>query len=762
MKKLVCLVVVFGACKKPPPAVAATGISASVVFTGTVTQFSFEAFNGTAVVGPSKTEPATAGAALKSPYATDFEFDDSLGGQTVRISAQALSAGATVAVANASVKLVKGVLTPLTITLVAPACGDGILTAPEQCDDGNTVAGDGCSATCQIETAANAVCGNAILEPGETCDIGAATSPGCAACVLTAGWTCTATSCSDGNCGNGVIDPGETCDDGNTATGDGCDGSCQIEIATPQWTCSGTPSCCQRCGDNKRQCSEQCDGTDFSDPNDPTITFSCLAAGQLNAGVAGTNSLGCVSCAFDGSNCAVPTALNRIDTVANLKQAIAQAIQIPGHDIISVVGGVLPLTIPSGSPIIIQEGNPPAGMTFEPLNFGMPGYKSVTFTTPNAGTNDEMFVVDTGHNVFLGLDFVMNAGTLAAIDLTTDGTISSNFNTILGCTFDRPTPSGSPTVGTWSFLAVGSDSNTILANSFDNEWTSVAGSSAIDISGGSKNEVRLNAIINGASATETTGLIVENVPAGATASANDIEDNYFASSNAASGETAILVYGAVQTRVAMNLIEGKFANGIEVSNSADTTSIDNNSIYATTTSAPVFFNGATLNNCYRNNIVYSSQPLLLANIGSGAFTGACGGTATGNNVLNPAGGQQCGTTGSGDCSNLCEGAASSPHPFCDLNPAIPADLNYAAATGPTTIPALCLPAGSSLIDKGVLVSCNGGPCYDMIDTPPTPFLGKAPEVGARESGGARTYGVPGNPPAPIGGAGATTITSTCP
>jgi len=32
-------------------------------------------------------------------------------------------------------------------------CGDGVTTAPETCDDGNTTAGDGCSATCRAEAA---------------------------------------------------------------------------------------------------------------------------------------------------------------------------------------------------------------------------------------------------------------------------------------------------------------------------------------------------------------------------------------------------------------------------------------------------------------------------------------------------------------------------------------------------------------------------------------------------------------------------------
>jgi cysteine-rich repeat protein len=38
----------------------------------------------------------------------------------------------------------------------------------EQCDDGNTRSGDGCSSTCQIEE--EPVCGNGIIELGEMCD----------------------------------------------------------------------------------------------------------------------------------------------------------------------------------------------------------------------------------------------------------------------------------------------------------------------------------------------------------------------------------------------------------------------------------------------------------------------------------------------------------------------------------------------------------------------------------------------------------------
>jgi cysteine-rich repeat protein len=62
-----------------------------------------------------------------------------------------------------------------------PVCGNGTVEAGEGCDDGNTVAHDGCSASCEVELAV---------------------------------------------CGNGTIEVGEDCDDGNTVSGDGCSSVC--------------------------------------------------------------------------------------------------------------------------------------------------------------------------------------------------------------------------------------------------------------------------------------------------------------------------------------------------------------------------------------------------------------------------------------------------------------------------------------------------------------------------------------------------------
>lgn len=49
-------------------------------------------------------------------------------------------------------------------------CGNGVLEAGEDCDDGNLANGDGCSSICQLEQAI--VCGNSQLEVGEDCDDG--------------------------------------------------------------------------------------------------------------------------------------------------------------------------------------------------------------------------------------------------------------------------------------------------------------------------------------------------------------------------------------------------------------------------------------------------------------------------------------------------------------------------------------------------------------------------------------------------------------
>src|SRR5262249_7975789 len=68
-------------------------------------------------------------------------------------------------------------------------CGDGTLDAGEQCDDGNAIDGDGCSADCRLECRAAADCDDADPCTRDTCGHGAcshapATGLDAVACTL--------------------------------------------------------------------------------------------------------------------------------------------------------------------------------------------------------------------------------------------------------------------------------------------------------------------------------------------------------------------------------------------------------------------------------------------------------------------------------------------------------------------------------------------------------------------------------------------------
>lgn len=116
-----------------------------------------------------------------------------------------------------------------------PVCGNGTLETGEQCDDGNTISGDGCSATCDIEHEApeEQVCGNGTLEEGEECDDGNTISgDGCdAVCMLE----------DESVCGNGTLEEPEECDDGNLINGDGCSDTCELEVVPVTFEIKGKP-----------------------------------------------------------------------------------------------------------------------------------------------------------------------------------------------------------------------------------------------------------------------------------------------------------------------------------------------------------------------------------------------------------------------------------------------------------------------------------------------------------------------------------------
>ena len=126
-------------------------------------------------------------------------------------------------------------------------CGDGKVDNDEACDDGNTASGDGCSATCKTEVAG--ICGDGTVNTGETCDDG----------NTVAGDGCSATCTTEGGivCGNGTKEGAEQCDDGNTTAGDGCSATCQTEV--PGVCGDGTVSAGEECDDGNMVAADGCE-----------------------------------------------------------------------------------------------------------------------------------------------------------------------------------------------------------------------------------------------------------------------------------------------------------------------------------------------------------------------------------------------------------------------------------------------------------------------------------------------------------------------
>lgn len=84
---------------------------------------------------------------------------------------------------------------------IGPPCGDGILDAGEDCDDGNVTDGDCCSSTCTAEPDGGA------CDDGEPCTEG--------------------DQCASGACAGTPVTDGTPCDDGSACTDDSCQsGSC--------------------------------------------------------------------------------------------------------------------------------------------------------------------------------------------------------------------------------------------------------------------------------------------------------------------------------------------------------------------------------------------------------------------------------------------------------------------------------------------------------------------------------------------------------
>ncbi len=183
-------------------------------------------------------------------HATAFGL--TLGRALVRALALALTVAACAGQPNAT-ECVTGITCPEGTKCAAAQqvcitndCGDGIVAASEQCDDGNILDGDGCAANCLSRE----VCGDSVLNSaaGELCDDG----------NTLAGDGCADDCRSVEICGNMVRDLNEACDDGNTLPGDGCSGNCKsTEICG-----NGIVDLNEKCDDANAAggCNDDCQG----------------------------------------------------------------------------------------------------------------------------------------------------------------------------------------------------------------------------------------------------------------------------------------------------------------------------------------------------------------------------------------------------------------------------------------------------------------------------------------------------------------------
>jgi cysteine-rich repeat protein len=153
-------------------------------------------------------------------------------------------------------------------------CHDGLIGIQEDCDDENTVSGDGCDNDCKFScistdttrncTPLDACEGNGVCNDATHTCSGAIPLPDgtlCATGKVCLGGVCS-TPCVDG-------DPtGEECDDNNLIAGDGCDNDCTFSCLStdtardcaPTDVCQGTSTC----NDNTHICSTRtplADGT---------------------------------------------------------------------------------------------------------------------------------------------------------------------------------------------------------------------------------------------------------------------------------------------------------------------------------------------------------------------------------------------------------------------------------------------------------------------------------------------------------------------
>lgn len=228
-------------------------------------------------------------------------------------------------------------------------CGNGMLDPGEECDDANTVSGDGCSATCKVEQG----CSAGRTDCGGVC-VDLSTDPDhCGACPA---------RCAAGErCANGVC-YASICPTGLTLCGTMC-----VDLSTDIDNCGG---CGQSCGQGSTCVNGTCQGV-----------FSCTD-GMQNGGETGVDCGGgvCPACEVDvcigsrfgdpGQRVRMPITLESREGVAGFQVDIHfdPTLLTPGGVVVgptlSGIGGwfINEAEVGFGTLRILGHSDPPAGL----------------------------------------------------------------------------------------------------------------------------------------------------------------------------------------------------------------------------------------------------------------------------------------------------------------------------------------------------------------------------------------------------------------
>ena len=192
------------------------------------------------------------------------------------------------------------------VPIVTGECGNGVLEAGEDCDDGNLAAGDCCSSTCTIEPAST-VCRAAAgtCDAAETCTGSSATCPADAPQP-------NGTSCDDGNaCTSDESCQGGACTGGSVATCPLC------EACEPSSGCVAKPLPDAACTSTTKAGSSSLDVQAGATPAKSKLTWKWAKGGAL--GIAELGSPASTDpfalCVYDRSG-ATPSLLLRLDVPA--------------------------------------------------------------------------------------------------------------------------------------------------------------------------------------------------------------------------------------------------------------------------------------------------------------------------------------------------------------------------------------------------------------------------------------------------------------